>query len=256
MEFVCFVCLDWGRIIFVNNLSKNILKYLSSLKLSPSEFLLPSAGLLIIANLVPIYGVFFLDWNVFPILLLFWMENVLMGLFNVVKMLMVNPSSAGAWGAKLLIIPFFFFHYGMFTLAHGIFVFALFGGYFNELEGFPTADSLVQVISDFQLDWAILALFLSHAISFVLNYVGRGEYKKAKLKELMTQPYGRVVILHITIIIGAFLVMLTNAPIFVLVILLLLKIFIDISTHAREHRKYAIRSPGDTGETHVYPTRI
>jgi hypothetical protein len=215
---------------------------LSWFKFDPSELLLPSAVVLIIANLVPLYGVFSLDWKVFPILLLFWMENILVGLFNVLKMLMANPSSAGTWGAKLLFIPFFCFHYGMFTLVHGIFVFALFGGYFNELEGFPDAGSLFQAIGDFQLGWALLALFLSHLVSFIVNYIGKGEYKKTELKNLMTQPYSRVVVLHITIIIGAFLVMLTNAPVLVLVILLCLKIFIDINTHVREHRKYTAKA--------------
>ena len=62
------------------------------LKLKPIELLTPSVLLLIVANLVPLYGVFFLDWQIFPILLLFWMENVVVGIFNVFKMLVASPA--------------------------------------------------------------------------------------------------------------------------------------------------------------------
>jgi hypothetical protein len=218
-----------------------MLKHLEKLKINPSELLLPSALVLILANLVPLYGVFILHWQVFPILLLFWMENVIVGLFNVLKMALATPAVPSMWIAKMFIIPFFCFHYGLFTLAHGVFVFGFFGGYFTELDSFPNANSVLQGIDDFQLGWAVLALFLSHLISFAINYVRKGEYKQAKLKELMIQPYSRVVILHVTIIIGAFLVLLANASVYVLVILILLKIFIDVKTHLREHKKYTAR---------------
>ena len=218
-----------------------MLKLLNWFRLDPSELMVPSVILLIIANLVPLYGVFFLNWQIFPILLLFWIENVMVGLFNALKMICASPSAVSSWIAKLFIVPFFCFHYGMFTLAHGVFVFGFFGGYFEEIEGFPTASTLFQGINDFRLDWAVLALFVSHLLSFAVNYIGKGEYKKAELKELMFQPYSRVVILHVTIIIGAFLVMLSNAPAIVLVVLILLKIFIDVKTHIREHKKYAAR---------------
>jgi hypothetical protein len=233
-----------------------MLKHLDWLKLNPSELLMPSVLFLIVANLVPLYGVFNLHWQVFPILLLFWLENVIVGLFNALKMLAVAPTMPGTWVAKLVIVPFFCFHYGMFTLAHGVFVFGFFGGYFTELDNFPTVNAVYQSINDFQLGWAVLALFLSHSISFAMNYVGRGEYKQAKLQELMVQPYSRVVILHITIVIGAFLVMISNAPNYILAILVLLKIFIDVKTHVREHKKYAIKEEAKTSSADEYMSDV
>ena len=129
----------------------------------------------------------------------------------------------------------------MFTLVHGVFIFGFFGGYFTSGASFPDENSLFQAISDFQLGWAFLALLLSHFVSFVLNYIGKGEYKQANLNELMAQPYGRVVLLHVTIIFGGFLVMLLGSPVFALLILILLKTFIDIRSHLREHKKYSIK---------------
>jgi hypothetical protein len=208
------------------------------LKLRPAELLKPSVLFLLVANIVPLYGVFFNHWQVFPILLLFWIENIVIGIFNVLKMMMASPGLSINWLAKIFMIPFFCFHYGMFTAVHGVFVFGLFGGYFTTGASFPDQFPLFQAIGDFQLGWAILALFLSHCYSFAMNYIGKGEYKKASLKDLMAQPYSRVVLLHLTILIGGFLVMALGSPVFALLLLIVIKVFIDVQSHLREHKKY------------------
>jgi hypothetical protein len=203
-----------------------------------SELLTLSVILLVAANLVPLYGVLFLKWQVFPILLVFWMENIVIGVFNVFKMLLASPTVPTSWLAKIFIIPFFCFHYGMFTLVHGIFVFVLFGGVFSHGASFPSAGSVIEAVGDFQLGWALLALLLSHAVSFSVNYVGKGEYKQASLQQLMGQPYSRVVLLHITILFGGFIVMALGSPVYALLLLILLKTLIDVQAHLLEHRKY------------------
>lgn len=222
-------------------MNKNIVKGLSWLKLEPAELLKPSVIFLTIANLIPLYGVFALDWQVFPVLLLFWMENVIVGVFNVLKMLLASPSAGISWAAKVVMIPFFCIHYGIFTAVHGIFVIVVFGGYLELGTNFPEGNVLFQIISDYQIGWAFLALVLSHVVSFVMNYIGKGEYKQANLNELMGQPYSRVVLLHVTIIIGGFLAAFFDSPVFALLLLILLKIFIDIQAHLREHKKYQVK---------------
>ena len=52
---------------------------LSWLKPKPVELLTPSVIMVVVANLVPLYGLFSFQWQIFPILLLFWIENVLVG---------------------------------------------------------------------------------------------------------------------------------------------------------------------------------
>ena len=42
----------------------------------------------------------------------------------------------------------------------------------------------------------------------------------------------------------------------VLVILLLLKIFIDVKTHVREHKKYAAKEENNTGSAGVYTSDV
>ena len=95
---------------------------------------------------------------------------------------------------------------------------------------------ILGIMGKLQLWWAVLALLVSHAVSFAVNYLGKGEYKQSNIALLMLQPYGRVVILHITVLFGGFLVMLLGSPIIGLILLISLKIFIDIKSHLKQHR--------------------
>jgi len=212
------------------------------------DWLRPSVIALVAANLVPLVGVFLFHWEVFPLLFLFWMENVVVGVSNVLKMLFAAPSDPVRWLAKLFIIPFFCVHYGGFALVHGVFVIAFFGGGLKDQHGlFPSVDTLRQIVIQNQLGWPLLCLAVSHGISFVHNYLWLGEYRQAKLQALMAQPYGRVVVLHLTILGGGALMMALHSPTAGLVVLVLLKTAIDLAAHLRERRKFAAQD-GDEPE--------
>ena len=116
------------------------------LKIKRSDLFRPSVVILILANLVPLYGVAFLGWKVFPLMLLFWVENVIVGIFNVLKMLFCQPEKPEKWAGKLAAIPFFCVHYGIFTTVHGLFIFLLFGGMMAEDTFFPDLSTLTNAI--------------------------------------------------------------------------------------------------------------
>ncbi len=196
----------------------------------------PSVMVLVVANVLPLVGVLFFGWEVFPLMLLFWLENLVVGAFNVLKMLTVGTSAAQHL-AKILFVPFFCVHYGMFTMVHGVFVFALFGKADSHPRPglFPGADFVWNQIVTQHLVWAGLALVLSHGFSFVWNYLRGGEYRATTLDKLMAQPYRRVVVLHIAILGGGFLILALGSPTAALALLVLLKIAIDVIAHAKEH---------------------
>ena len=208
-------------------------------EISAGEWLRPSVIALVLANFVPVFGVFCLHWEVFPLLLLFWSENVIIGGFNVLKMLASNPESAANWAGKLFLIPFFCIHYGMFIFVHGVFVIGLFGGGFKPGAPFPDFDTVWQMFREYHLVWAILGLAISHGISFVTNYLGKGEYRRASLPVLMQQPYGRIVVLHLTILGGGFLMMALHSPMVGLLLLVALKIALDLRSHFAERKKFS-----------------
>lgn len=199
----------------------------------------PSVIALVLANLVPVFGVLFLHWEVFPLMFLFWSENVIVGAFNVLKMLMNHPESPVSWIGKLFIIPFFCVHYGLFCFGHGVFVMGFFGGGMNHMRGFPTALTFWNVMRENQLGWAVLGLTVSHGVSFVTNYLGKGEYQRVGLNQLMNQPYGRIVVMHIAILFGGFMVMALHSPTPALLLLVALKTAFDLGSHVGERKKFA-----------------
>lgn len=212
------------------------MKLIAPLK-SASVWLSPSVIVLVLANLVPLAGVLFFGWEVFPIMLLFWLENVVVGMLNVLKMLLAG-GGAPEQIVKVFLIPFFCVHYGMFTGIHGVFVFTLFGpknGARSHFGAFPDFELIGNNVTQQHLGWAVLALVASHIFSFGWNYLRRGEFRSTTAQALMMQPYGRVVVLHIAIIGGGFLIMALGSPAAALALLVLLKIGLDVTAHAREH---------------------
>ena len=201
---------------------------------------------LLLANCAPAIGVLFFGWQTFPLMFLFWCENVIVGAYNALKMLLASPDSPTSWAAKLFIIPFFCFHYGMFTFVHGIFVVTLFGGGLKSGAGFPDTRRFWQLIHENHLGWAVLGLAVSHGVSFVTNYIQHGEYKRANAQQLMGQPYGRIVVLHIAIIGGGFLMMALHSPTAGLLLLVALKIAFDLRAHLSERRKFARSTAANT----------
>lgn len=210
---------------------------------------------LVAANMLPLWGVCFLKWNAFYIILLYWSENLAIGFYNILKIAAAKVEHPAEHLGKLFLIPFFVVHYGGFMAVHGFFVLAL----AQKAEG-PSASSpsiggeswpcffvfiqlLINVIRHIfliippQMKLAILALFISHGVSFVYNYLLKGEYATAKPKELMGKPYSRVVVLHIALIAGGFLVMVIGSPVALLIVLVIGKMILDVKMHLREHEK-------------------
>lgn len=208
-----------------------------------AQVFLPSILFIVLANLVPLAGVLWYGWSVFALMVLFWIENVITGLFNVPRIIMAQGPSGPAEVeingtarqlGQLGLAAFFCVHYGIFTFGHGTFVFATMSD--DHVSGRYGVEDAFTVIGEYGLSWAILALIISHGFSFFYNYLYRGEYKQADFARQMQRPYHRVIILHVTILLGGFLVSFMNKAIMGLVVLLGVKIFIDIKAHVLEHQ--------------------
>ncbi len=51
----------------------------------------------------------------------------------------------------------------------------------------------------------------------------------------MMAPYGRIILMHLTILFGGWLILALGAPILALVLLIVLKIVSDVRAHDKEH---------------------
>jgi hypothetical protein len=207
---------------------------------------------LIIANLAPLFGVLFLDWDAATIVLLYWVENLIIGGYNILMMILVKVESRSAQIQKLFMIPFFTVHYGGFCAAHGFFLLTFFkiGGdvdVFSPQDPWPGplvfVQLLVSVVTQLWesrpagFDWPVLGLLVSHGISFIRNYLIGGEYLTRSIGKLMSRPYKRIVLMHVAIIAGGVPIMMLGSPVPLLCILIMLKIAMDIWLHTKSHRE-------------------
>ena len=197
----------------------------------------PSVLALVASNLVPVAGVLFFGWKIFPLVFLYWSENVVIGVFNVLKMIFARAGRPGVH--KFFLIPFFCAHYGIFTFAHGVFVVMIFG---REGETGPVPPGLELFSHAMRvnyLGWAVLGIIVSRGVSFVTNYIGRGEFRRVTVEQLMVAPYGRIVVLHLAILGGGFLIMALHSPLAGLLLFIALKIALDLSAHLAERAALA-----------------
>jgi hypothetical protein len=205
-----------------------------------------SLVVLVLVNLLPLAGVLFFDWDVAALVILYWSENLVLGFYTLARMLVKSP--IGGLGMGL----FFTIHDGGFCAVHGLFILVLMvDGNFDPMPTDPWPLFLVfpqlllnvvkTVLSFAPPEWlfAFAALVFSHGVSFVVNFLLAGERDWVSLKKLMGAPYGRIVVLHIAIILGGIGTMALGQPLALLVVLVLLKLGLDIKLHLREHRRIA-----------------
>lgn len=180
---------------------------------------------LVVANLVPIIGVLLFGWDLGTLMVLFWAESGIIGFYNLLKMAVVQR-----WAA-LFTGPLFVSHFGTFMAVHFLFVYELF------VSRNTRADSSLGEVGQFLFTlWpALLALLLSHGLSFFYNFLGRGEYRTTLARHQMADPYSRVMIMHVTVIIGGGLSLLLGSPTPALLLLVALKIAADVAAHRKQH---------------------
>ena len=204
----------------------------------------PSSWVLIGVNIGLIVAVIGWNWSVFDIVFLYWVENLVIGAINVLKMAVAGGKTPATGAAiKLFLIPFFIIHYGMFCYGHGVFVFSMFGDLDPNQVSQGPVDALTLLSGSMLL--AVTLLAASHIFSFFGNFIAAGEYRKTQAADLMMRPYGRIVVLHITIIIGAFLTTALGNPLGLLVVLMVLKTLVDLAMHQSEREKYSKFDPTD-----------
>lgn len=185
-----------------------------------------SAIALVIANCVPLVGVLLFGWDLGDLMVLYWFESGVIAFYTVLKIAIVGKLAA------VVAAPFFIGHFGGFMTGHFLLIYALF------LRGNAgwTPGAGAELYAIFAPIWtSIAALFISHGVSFVTNFIGEREYEGATVSALMHSPYQRVIVMHLTLIFGGWIILLMGLPTAALVVLLALKTSFDLQAHRREH---------------------
>jgi hypothetical protein len=210
-----------------------------------------SALVLVGANLLPVWAVLEGRLGMGDVLLIYWFENVVIWFTTTVRILTATQPGPhrsraprlGGLATRLAektwvtgdpaLALLFALHFGIFTVVHGVFAAVLAG-----LSGLHGG----------LLDWVatIAAILLSHALSLGLHWFGRGERQVVSPGWAMVAPYPRMVALHLTVILGFFLLGgpdgRTADDLGAVALLMGTKTVLDLLFHLGEHLAFARRA--------------
>jgi hypothetical protein len=214
--------------------------------------------LAIAAAVAPLLGVFFWGWSAREVVMIYWFENLIIGFWQLMKML-----AAGGWKVKLggvFVLPgvlftmvFFAIHYGGFCAGHGMFVMQLTGdqadfemGNLNFALGpllflqmaYHVVTQVWQSLPEATL-WSVASLFAMRGLGFFQDFIMSGKWKEAEVQKLMFEPYKNIITLHVAIVFGAGLVMTFEGAWPLLAIIVLGKLVMDFVTLRKQEVELA-----------------
>ncbi len=158
--------------------------------------------LIIVSNLIPVAGVWFLGWSAVDAFIVYALETLIIGILTVLKLIIAtifrgkdtwHTSGQSSKVSGLFFIIFFILHFGIFAAVQTS-IFAGVAGiippgrgmmyfFFNWWE-YITGD-INQMLAGF-----VISYFLRDFLPFIL----KKEYSSVSMMLIMFQPYGRVVI--------------------------------------------------------------
>ena len=177
---------------------------------------------------IPLVGVFLFGWDWREVLLLYWLENITVGIVTFIKIIRspapdTTPTGAFVFRqagrgnpiAKVFLAGFYAMHYGMFTLVHGVFVFVIIN--------FFGADASTNVLG--MLGNVLPLWFLVTVVTTIITAAKSSHFMEAGD---MLSPYKRIFALHISIILGIFAIVLLQLPSAAAILLIVFHVVVDL----------------------------
>jgi hypothetical protein len=191
--------------------------------------------ILIAANLVPVFGVWFEGWSPIEAFVVYALETIIIGAMTLLKLLVLTLTKGkDDWyngGQKTRVSGFLFMFF--FAVHYGLFV-AVQTSLFSESAGIVPSGKgpLFFFFHWYEFVNANVAIMLG---AFVVSYLAtsfipflvRGKFKNVSMTMVMFQPYGRIFIQQCTVIIGSMFLTLGAGKAFIL-IFALIKSYFDV----------------------------
>ncbi|MCX7641742.1 MAG: DUF6498-containing protein [Elusimicrobiales bacterium] len=195
----------------------------------------PSIIFLILSNVFPLYMIYKLEWKLSDIIILYWAESGIIGFFTILKIIFSKSNGILSYIFKILFSLFFIFHFGGFMIIHALFLSLFFlGGFTKSLYIF---DIFIAKIDSLLLGFFFL--FISHMFSFLWNFFIKNEKEKTEFLKQMISPYDRILVMHVTILVGGFLISITHTNKTFLIIFVIMKILVDLKYHIKQHNLFS-----------------
>jgi hypothetical protein len=192
---------------------------------------------LILANLIPILGIFFFDWSLFSVLIAYWAETGIIFLYALAKRVYIlfnnkkKEDISEALSSIIIIIAI----YGCFMIIHFAFILDL----AYPLSGIQTTMS--GVFKEYMKEITLMAIvfLISHGQSFYFNFIKNKEAEKIGVKEVLSEDARelttRFFFMQLVIFFGWAILELTKGPIYLYILFILGKILIDLNGHRKKH---------------------
>ena len=181
--------------------------------------------LIIIANLIPVYGVWFLGWSAIEVFTVYAMETLIVGILTIVKLIIAtfykrqdtwNNNGQVTRQSGIFFILFFTAHFGIFAAVQTTI--------FSQVAGITPANSgpmhfffhWWEYINE-DIAWMLGGFVISYLARDIIPFLIRQNYKNVSMMRLMFQPYGRVLIQQFTVILGSMFLTFGLGKIFILV---------------------------------------
>lgn len=152
-------------------------------------------------NLITLMGVIYLNWSVFALIYLYWIETFLFTLVNTIKILTAGGGKTAAPHYRMA------FRYFRFNAALLLFYF-LFIVFFiglmvaNKQEG--TDFTVYLFFKDPSFAMAVISFALIRAAELIVTYFLSGNYRKARPEAYNSFFNVRLILIHIVIVLGTF----------------------------------------------------
>jgi hypothetical protein len=195
----------------------------------------------LVANLITIAGILYGGWDTFQLLMLYWTETVILMFWTLMRLSRLAKDECGTFtvngkvqaATPLSLLGFFSLHAGAFILGHLLFLWLLFSR--EWLENIHSAREFFYGLFVAHGIWvALLMFFAMHLAAFLANPHPApapqkpGAEKPDPVGGIVATLYGRIVIMQVGIIFGAWFSGFTGsrAP---LLIVMVLKTLGDLS---------------------------
>ncbi len=180
---------------------------------------------IILWNLFPVAGVLFLGWKPESIFICYALETIVVGIFNVFRMLAIHYNGMlpidETDKAGLLLIPFFLFHFYIIVYVQLSFFFS--GSDLNNV-----FVALSAILQERTYNLALGAFVFKNIYEFLNDFILNNLYKQRAMGYQMMEPYSRIFFQQPVVMLGGFMLMLTENGYPVLIIFVALKMFADL----------------------------
>jgi hypothetical protein len=162
----------------------------------------------LIFNIIPVLGVAFYNWSPFEMFWLFWMETLIISVFNAIRVLFSQGKKEGAGmensSIKLHLVPsfkflltrvFIFLFYALFII--------VFIGFMSNKEGDSLHAVRTLAFQNLLFNMALVISIAFNAFYIIRYFFANGAYRYAQQSDYPGIFDGRQIVIHIAVVLGA-----------------------------------------------------